>query len=123
VIDNDAPTIGIPGTAVQRQPRYAGDRRQGFSTESEAGDAIQSVIGELRRRVPLESEMHFLGCHPAAVVSHLEELEPSRDKPDADRCGPCIQAILKKLLEGARWAFYDLASGDAIHELGRQPSY
>ena len=34
-----------------------------------------------------------------------------------------IEGVLNKLLEGARRALYDLASGDAIHELGRQPSY
>ena len=42
---------------------------------------------------------------------------PPADQSDSDRPGPSIEGVLNKLLEGARRALYDLASGDAIHEL------
>ena len=73
--------------------------------------------------MPLQREAHFGERHSAAIVGHFDELEPARDEPYPDRCGSGVQGILNKLLEGARRALYDLASGDAIHELGRQPSY
>jgi len=73
--------------------------------------------------MPFQREPHFIGLHSAAIVGDLDQLKSTRHQPDPDRSGPGIQSILNKLLEGARRAFYDLASSDAIHELGRQSSY
>ncbi len=73
--------------------------------------------------MPFEGKPHFVGRHPAAVVGDLDQFEPPGGKPDSNRRGAGIEGVFNKLLEGARRALYDLASGDAIHELGRQPSY
>jgi hypothetical protein len=73
--------------------------------------------------VTLQREVHFVGRHPATVVGYFDQLEAARRQPDSDRFRTGIQRIFDKLLEGARRAFYDFASSDAIHELGRQPSY
>jgi hypothetical protein len=73
--------------------------------------------------MPFECKAHFVGCHAASVIGHFDEFETACRQPDSDRSGTGVQGILYKLLEGARRAFYDLASGDAIHEVGWQPSY
>ena len=123
MIDLGPPAVRASNPAFQREPRNAGDRGQRFSTKAEARDAIENLIRQLRRRMPLQCEAHFVGRHAATVVGDFDQFEPARREPDSDRLRTGIKGIFDKLLEGARGAFYDLASGDAIHKLGRQPSY
>ena len=68
MIDLDPPAVGAAHAAFERQPRHAGDRRQRLAAEAEAGDPVDRVVGQLRGRVALEREAHFVGRHAAAVV-------------------------------------------------------
>jgi hypothetical protein len=117
VVDLDPPAVPALDSALEGQPRDAGDRRQRLAPESEAGHPVENVVGQLRGGVTFQREPHFVWNHAASVIGDLDHLEAARGQPDPDRCGPGIQSILNKLLEGARRALYDLASGDAIHEL------
>ena len=60
---------------------------------------------------------------PAAVVGDFDQLEPAGVEPDRDLRRAGIERIFHKFLERARRPLDDLARGDAIDELGRQPSY
>ena len=61
--------------------------------------------------------------HPAAVVDHLDQVEPARREPDRDLPRTRVEAVFDQLLQRARRAFDHLARGDAIDEVGREPSY
>ncbi len=73
--------------------------------------------------VPLEREAHVGWLHSAAVVRHLDQLEPAGNQPDpyASRAG--IESVFKQFLKSARGPLDHLARGDAIDEVRGQPSY
>ena len=123
MIDLDSPAVGAAHAALQRQPRHAGDRGQRLAAEAEAGDPVDRVVRQLRRRMPLQREAHLVRAHPGTVVGDLDQLEPAGVKPHRDLFAPGIERVFHKFFERACRTLDHLARGDAIDELGRQPSY
>jgi hypothetical protein len=103
--------------------RNAGNRRERLAAKAEARHPVDRIVGKLGRRVALECEVHFPRVHAAAVVGDLDQFEPAGRKPDRDLAGAGIERIFKQLFQRAGRALHHLARGDAIHELGGQPSY
>ncbi len=73
--------------------------------------------------MPLEREPHLLPIHAAAIVGNLDQLESARGEPHADLSRAGIQSVFDQFLKRARGPLDHFPGGDAIDELGGQPSY
>ena len=124
MVDRQSPAIrAIPRTAFDRQPRHAGNRRQGLAAKPEACHILDPVVGQFGGRVALDRQPHVVRCHPRSVVADLNQVEPARGQPHRDRPRPGIERILDDFLECARRALDNLARGDSIDQFGGKPSY
>ena len=64
---------GFRASAARRWRSRAAPRR-----ENPASRRFDRVIGQLRGRVPLQRQRHFVGRHAAAVVGHLDQVDAAR---------------------------------------------
>ena len=113
----------ISSPTLDRHLRHARDRRQRLAAKAEAGDILDPVVGQFRRRMTLDRQAHVVGAHPRSVVAHLDQLEPAGRQPDRNAPRARIERIFDQFLQCARGPFDHLARGDSIDELQGQPSY
>ena len=73
--------------------------------------------------MPFERQHHVGRAHAAAVVTHFDQFEAARRQPNRHRSGAGVERIFYQFFQGTSRALDHLAGGDAIDELGRQPSY
>ena len=121
MIDHPLPALlGAMRTALDRQPRDRSDRRQGFATETQRRHQFNMFVGQLGRGVPFKRQRHLVGRHAAAIVGHLDQVQPARGKTHGDLRRPRVDRILDQFLERRCRALDHLACGDAIDEMFRK---
>ncbi len=72
------------------------------------------VIGQLRRGVPLDRKVKFVGIHAAAVIGDDDQPAAAVVHGHVDAPGPGIDGVLDQLLDRRGGAFDHLAGGDAV---------
>jgi hypothetical protein len=83
----------------------------------EGGDPLEIVeFGDLARRVRRDRERQFLRRDPAAVVGHLDAVDPPAVDRHRDPRTARVKGVLEQFLDDARGPLNDLASGDLIDE-------
>ena len=121
VIDHPLPPLGMAsGPALDGQPGDAGDRRQGLAAETQGGDQLDRLVGQLGRGVALQRERHLRPVHAAAVIRDLDQVESATGQPHRDLPRPGIDRVLDQLLQGGRRTLDHLARGDAVDQGLRQ---
>ncbi len=73
--------------------------------------------------MPLQRQRHLVRRHAATVIGHVDQVEPARRQPHGHRGRAGVQRVLHQFLERAGRPLHHLARGDAIDQVGRQPSY
>ncbi len=123
VLDPEADRLGRRTVAGgQGEFRHGGDRGKRLAAETVAVNLRQvSIGGDLGRRVPLEREPSVLRRHPAAVVAHEDALGSSALEIHLDARCSGVQSILDQLLDDRGRALHNLAGGDPVDDLAREP--
>jgi hypothetical protein len=108
---------------AQAETRDRRNRRQRLAAEAERVDGRE--IGgrrDLARRVPLDRQLRVLGRHPLAVVFDEHKLLAAELDGDAD--APCarVDGVLDELLDDRGRSLDDLAGGNLVRQLERQPA-
>ena len=112
-----------PRAARQRESRDGADRRQRLAAEAERRDRLQIlVVLELGGRVALERQRQLLRRHADAVVADADQRASAVAQVDGDGGGAGVERVLDQLLDGGGRTLDDLAGGDLVDQMVRQPA-
>ena len=109
--------IGVAGARGQGQARDGADRRQRFTTETQAHDPLKVFqLANLAGGVPRKSQRQVIGGDAAAVVAHPQQLDSSLFDIDVDTLGPGIQAVFQQFLDHRCRALDHFPSGNLVRQ-------
>ncbi|GLT00608.1 hypothetical protein GCM10007897_19960 [Sphingobium jiangsuense] len=73
--------------------------------------------------MPLQREGHVGRRHAAAVIDHLDSVQPAICQPHRYSFRARVYGIFDQFLEGAGGSFNHFARGDAVDEMFGQTAY
>ena len=104
---------------------HVGNRRdggQGFPPEPFGRQGKQIFgTGQLGSRVALEARLRIRRRHPTAVVDDLDRRSPCIQDMHLDARGTCVHGVFHEFLHHRRGALDDLACGNLVGHVFRQP--
>ncbi len=111
-----------PRAGPQREVRHRGDARQCFTPEAEGSNRRKVVgAGNLAGGVTLDRQPRIFRVHAIAVVFDADRLLPAELDRDADPACAGVERILDQFLDDRRRPLDNLAGGDLVGEMERQP--
>jgi hypothetical protein len=112
-----------PRAARQREAGDGANGRQRLAAEAQRRDGVQVlVVLELGGRMALERQRQLLRRHADAVVGDADQRAPAVAQVDGDSGGAGVERVFDQLLDGRGRALDDLAGGDLVDQVVRQPS-
>jgi hypothetical protein len=112
----------LPRAGRDAEAGHGADGRQRLAAEPERADGVEvGVLGQLGGGVALERQRQVLGRHPLPVVGHAHQRGAAVAQVDGDPARAGVQRVLHQLLHDRRRPLDDLAGGDLVDEMRRQP--
>ena len=120
-VDGERPgCFGAAAPARQPEPAHRADRGQRLAAESEAPDAQEIVLGQLRGAVTLDGERELVPRHALAVIADGDEALAAVAQHHLDAARAGVDRVLDQLLHRRGGALHHLAGGDAVDQDRRQ---
>ena len=102
-------------TGFEVQAGDGGDGGQSLAAESQCSDAEEILsFFDFRSGMAFEGEHGIVAHHAATIVGNLNQLLSASFDLDSNARRPCIERVLKKLLNHGGWALHHFAGSDLV---------
>jgi hypothetical protein len=117
MIDDPAPALSASARAAfYGELRYAGNRGQGLAAKTQSGDPFNRLIGQFGSGMTFQRQGNFCRAHPAAIVGHVDQIEPAADKLYRNCTCTGVDRIFGQFLERRGRTFNHFTRCDPVDE-------
>ena len=123
IVDGPRPAILPARAAFDRHMGDARDRWQRLAAKAQGGDLVDLVAVQLGGGMAFERERDFVRGHAAAVVGHLDPVDPAAGKAHRDTRRTGVDRVLDQLLQRTGRSFHHFTGRDSIDQMFGQTPY